>query len=748
MAPGASSAVGYVDDDGLIVALYGVAGDATSSDSVNNQGGALIVTAPIELVFWGDQWQTAIGPSTGDIINAVNGILASPYLSELSQYGFQHVSVQGSTIVTAPAPPANYTFDDVGNLVWNLIDDGKFPEPDDDGGRILYMVFMPPGTTPPPNIRGAHGDPSDYDFPADVDYAWVGYVSYGTLDYITDVFSHELAEAITDPEPHGSAWVMNRVINGGNEIGDACNNTVDRLDGILVQAYWSERQKACVIPQGPQPAVASESSGVNAVDRYSNHLDVFWVGQDGAIGTQWWDAAAGQGWGDHTAFAIAPPGSAQPGSAVSAVARYPNHLDVFWVGADGAIGTQWWDAAAGQSWGDHPPFAITPPGAADFDSGIAVVSRRPDHLDVFWVASDGAVVTQWWDAASGQGWGDHTAFAIAPPGSARPGSPVSVVARTANHLDVFWVGADGAIGTQWWDAAAGQSWGDHTAFAITPPGAAGPDGGLAAVARTPNHLDVFWVGADGAIGTQWWDAAAGQGWGDHAPFAITPPGAAHPGSPVSVVARYPNHLDVFWIGADGAIGTQWWDAAAGQSWADHTPFAITPPGASLVPRPVRETSDGGALARYRNHLDVFWAGADGAIGTQWWDAAAGQGWGDHTAFAITPPGSAQPGSAVSAVARYPNHLDVFWVGADGAIGTQWWDAAAGQGWGDHAPFAITPPGAAHPGSPVSVVARYPNHLDVFWIGQDGAIGTQWWDAAAGQSWADHTPFAITPPGAA
>src|SRR5215469_414482 len=58
VAPGASSPVGYVDDDGLIVALYGVAGDATSSDSVHNEGGALIVTAPIELVFWGDQWRT------------------------------------------------------------------------------------------------------------------------------------------------------------------------------------------------------------------------------------------------------------------------------------------------------------------------------------------------------------------------------------------------------------------------------------------------------------------------------------------------------------------------------------------------------------------------------------------------------------------------------------------------------------------------------------------------------------------
>ena len=268
IAPAASSPVSTVDDNGLIVALYGVLGDAVSSDSVQNSGGAIITSAPIELVFWGSQWQSATGPSTGDIINAVNGILASSYLLEMLQYGYQQIWVRGSTIVTSPAPPANYSFDDIGTLVWNLIDDNKFAEPDDDGGRILYMVFMPEGTTQPAGQRGAHSDPNDYDFPSDIDYAWVGYISYGSLDYVTDVFSHELVEAISDPEPHSPAWQMNRNINGGNEIGDACNNTVDRLDGILVQAYWSERQKACVIPQGRRLLKAPVGSHISTGRQY------------------------------------------------------------------------------------------------------------------------------------------------------------------------------------------------------------------------------------------------------------------------------------------------------------------------------------------------------------------------------------------------------------------------------------------------------------------------------------------------
>ncbi|MEV4227855.1 hypothetical protein AB0J81_12280 [Streptomyces bobili] len=45
----------------------------------------------------------------------------------------------------------------------------------------------------------------------------------------------------------------------------------------------------------------------------------------------------------HAPFAIAPAGSAKPG-ALTAVSRFPEHLDVFWVGPDGGIGTTYWTA--------------------------------------------------------------------------------------------------------------------------------------------------------------------------------------------------------------------------------------------------------------------------------------------------------------------------------------------------------------------------------------------------------------------
>jgi hypothetical protein len=122
-------------------------------------------------------------------------------------------------MVSRPAPPATYNDDEVKDLVWALIDDDRFPEPAEPGGRNLYTVFMPPGTTyGPGGIRGKHLVASDLDLPADVDYAWVAFVcSNPSIDQLTSTFCHELAEMCTDPE--SDAWT----VTGNQEIGDVCN---------------------------------------------------------------------------------------------------------------------------------------------------------------------------------------------------------------------------------------------------------------------------------------------------------------------------------------------------------------------------------------------------------------------------------------------------------------------------------------------------------------------------------------------
>ncbi|MBC2875473.1 MULTISPECIES: M64 family metallopeptidase [Streptomyces] len=379
---------------------------------------------------------------------------------------------------------------------------------------------------------------------------------------------------------------------------------------------------------------------------------------------------------------------------------------------------------------------------------VTSVARTSGHLDVFWVNSDGKVWSNWWDQQAGNSWGDHGAFPIARdwPVPAAHDTGVTSVARTSGHLDVFWAGTDGKVWSNWWDQNAGAGWYDHGAFPIARefPVPAAPGTGIASVARTSGHLDVFWAGTDGKIWSNWWDQNAGAGWYDHGAFPIARdfPVQAAPGTAVTSVARTSGHLDVFWAGTDGKIWSNWWDQATGNGWYDHGAFPI----AARFPVPVAPGSGVAAVARTSGHLDVFWAGTDGKIWSNWWDQATGNGWYDHGAFPIAAsfPVPAAPGTGVAAVARTSGHLDVFWVGTDGKVWSAWWDQIAGMGWYDHGVFPIAAqwPVPAVPGSGVTAVARTSGHLDVFWAGSNGRVWSAWWDQQAGNGWYDHGVFSI------
>src|SRR5882757_9824532 len=89
-------------------------------------------------------------------------------------------------------------------------------------------------------------------------------------------------------------------------------------------------------------------------------------------------------------------------------------------------------------------------------------------------------------------------------------------------------------------------------------------------------------------------------------------------------------------------------------------------------------------------------------------------------------GAAALGSPITAVARNPNHLDVFVTGTDGRVYANSWDAASG--WSNWSNVAG---GAAALGSPITAIARNPDHLDLFVTGTDGRIYANSWDAASG-----------------
>jgi hypothetical protein len=99
---------------------------------------------------------------------------------------------------------------------------------------------------------------------------------------------------------------------------------------------------------------------------------------------------------------------------------------------------------------------------------------------------------------------------VAPPVSAEPGTPIAGLARNGQHLDAFWVGYDGGVWTTWWDQNIDDAiW--HPPFRLTAAAAVQLGAPLCSVARTDDHLDLFWTGQDGAVWSTWWDTHADNG---------------------------------------------------------------------------------------------------------------------------------------------------------------------------------------------------------------------------------------------
>jgi hypothetical protein len=464
------------------------------------------------------------------------------------------------------------------------------------------------------------------------------------------------------------------------------------------------------------------ASSTGAISRVPGHLDCFYPTRDGSTGSVWWDQAGG--W--MAPFTVSGFQSMVQ-SGVATVSQRSGHIDLFWVTPNGEIATVWWDETHQENGGWGGAYTIAPPGSA-LPFTMTAMSRIPFHLDVFWIAPDGSICTMSWDPNSNNGlW--STPLKVMPSGTAVGG--IAAVSRGLEHMDLFWIAPDGSVGSTWWNFYANNlEW--AAPFTIAGPGSARP-GGLTVSCRNPDHLDVFWVVPDGSIGTAWWDAALNDAFWNP-PFTIAGPGSAT--SSVATTCRTPDQVDVFWIAPDGSIGTAWW--APDPGW--NPPFSLTPGGVADPHSPIS------VVNQTPRSIDVFWHTPDGALGTVYWYEGGGwAGW-----FAITQPETLASGTASSnlriasseVVSQWPGHLDVFYPTPDNSVGSVWWDQVAT--WSG--PFLVAGPESGS-GSPIAAISRYGGHLDTFYIAPDGSIASAWWQAGANDgAWPG--PYTIWGPGTA
>jgi hypothetical protein len=246
-----------------------------SNATMSNGHGAIASGVPVQLIFWGAGWNLpTTSPSAGQIVTAVQSILAGPFMSGLVQYGVDRSPYRGAIIVSAPAPallPHTFSQSDVEGLVNTLIGDGRFPEPDEDGGRIIYMVIMPPNSNyeGDASIVGAHGVFSSGSI-TDVDHAWFAWIGNHNIDIMTRTVGHELAETCTDPE--GDGWTVDGQPDGLNEIGDICNKSFQKLNGVMLEAYWSKVDGACLLPTAYSVKRFMLSKGLDPVEGLRSHV--------------------------------------------------------------------------------------------------------------------------------------------------------------------------------------------------------------------------------------------------------------------------------------------------------------------------------------------------------------------------------------------------------------------------------------------------------------------------------------------
>ncbi len=344
----------------------------------------------------------------------------------------------------------------------------------------------------------------------------------------------------------------------------------------------------------PETTFDDSSQQIVPLSRTSDHVDLFSIGFDNAVWSTWWEAGPGwQPWFQIHKEIVFDRSRQQ----VAAVSTSPGRVDLFVIGFDNAVWTTSWEAGPG--W--RPWTQIHKETTFDHTTQrMVALSRTPGHIDLFVIGFDNAVWSTWWEQAPGwQKWFqihqetkfDHTTqqlVAISP----NPG-----------HVDLFVIGFDNTVWSTWWEQAPGwQKWFqirkettfDHTAQRV------------AAVSRTPGHVDLFVIGFDNAVWSTWWEKPNGwQPW-----FQIYKnPVFDHTRQSVAAVSRNSNHVDLFVVGSDNTVWSTWWEQASGwQPWFQVHPETVF----DHTHEHIR------ALCRASDHVDLFLMGFDNAAWSTWW----------------------------------------------------------------------------------------------------------------------------------
>jgi hypothetical protein len=271
---------------------HGVFCDSGINFASSYNGGPVLNTATgpvqVDLVFWGTAFANNT-QSEAPFLTAVQNLFNSPFLSALSQYDHasgQSLPDKAGDLVLAASQTVN---SDPGSFNSN---DNAFDFTDKDMQKMLDSNIGGVIPSPPPRVNGL--PPSNFLYlviteansedssemaagihgidPAKSPLFYYGWTTNdGTMPGVMTTLSHELVEAITDPDTSGTAHTGGFTLSAppaqaGNEFCDGLGQDfLANINGVDVQSYFSRADHAYIIPTGGQENIFYAPTGVLTV---------------------------------------------------------------------------------------------------------------------------------------------------------------------------------------------------------------------------------------------------------------------------------------------------------------------------------------------------------------------------------------------------------------------------------------------------------------------------------------------------
>jgi hypothetical protein len=250
--------------------------------SVTFHGGALLSQVEAQGVYLGSDWaaNSALTSQAASLDQYLNFLVKSPYMDTLTAAGYnvgEGTDTAGKTLSLSLNKSSGITDAQIQSDLQAAISSSQLAAPD---ANRLYVVFVEPGVlvklgadTSANSFLGYHGAFAGRDASGkavDVHYAVMAYPgtpnptagSQGfatSFDQLTSVSSHEIAEAVTDPDVNYKAlgWYDDQR-NG--EIGDLTNKTTT-LGGYVVQEVVGKNDQPLSIVSGTGGTGGSGTGG-------------------------------------------------------------------------------------------------------------------------------------------------------------------------------------------------------------------------------------------------------------------------------------------------------------------------------------------------------------------------------------------------------------------------------------------------------------------------------------------------------